>query len=158
MEWIRFDDLKPPIGLNIVVTSHGRMAFIKWNRKYIDNNCETIHFMSNNWVTPNEIWELDFWAPVDFLNNEIPETDEFYDDTRLSYKDDWYYRNKDKHNFKILKEVIHKINNTEDTALQDTCVYLNGAKVKEYNGHTVHSVYLQQVNELFMKLGVKKDK
>jgi hypothetical protein len=158
MEWIRFEDMEPPIGLNIVVTSNNRLAIIKWERKYLTNNCETIHFMSNDGVTPNEVCELDFWAPVDFLNNEVPATDEYYGGTRLPDGYDWRYRNKDKHNFNLLKELIYKINNTKEEELQDTCIYLNGIKIKEYNGHTVHSIYLKRINELFGKIGVRKDK
>jgi len=158
MEWIRFEDMEPPIGLNIVVTSHERMAFIKWDRKFLKNNCESFDFMSNTWVTPNEIWELDLWAPVDYLNLEIPELDDNHYSPRLCEKYDWFARNKESHKFGLLKELIYKINHTDDESLQDTCVYSNGVKIKEYNGHKVHDVYLKQIDELFGAIGVKKSK
>lgn len=94
MKWISFDDMMPPVGMNVVVVNFGHMAVVKWEKEYEDKGEYFITFRDTS-SRYKPMWDLDYWAPVSFFNHLMPEA--------LTEEWDWYAEHKDHKNIQKIK-------------------------------------------------------
>jgi hypothetical protein len=114
MKWIKFRDMKPPIGMNIVVTNNrGEIGIIKWEKEYLEHDSEFIDMVYNEGHNPREIYDLEYWAPVEFLYEVLPPYNHDYGDA-LPVEQDWHLQHKDNPHLIRMKEIIQELATNTD--------------------------------------------
>ena len=110
MKWIRFEDIKPPIGMNILVITHGLIAVFEWEKKYEEDSAQCVWVCGDNIKSGLCIFDLDGWVPASFF-------DQYYGKRRFSFdeKDDWYLNNKRNPYVETIKDTIEHIDTSDDS-------------------------------------------
>jgi hypothetical protein len=140
MKWIKFSDMMPPIGMYIFVISRNDIGIIQWQKKYIEFDSEFVGVQCDNWDQPREIYALDFWAPVSFFSEYIPDVNEA---DELPDEMNWYLEHKDHENIAKIKAI------TDDSGKQASDYQVKtdyGSCSYYYRNTTEASKLFKQIN------------
>ena len=72
MKWISFDDMEPPIGMNIIITRHEDINIVKWGSHNPDSSKGTVRVCDDEFCSLIMDWKLHYWAPVSFFKEHLP--------------------------------------------------------------------------------------
>lgn len=103
MKWISFNDIKPPCGMWVFITDCRGVNIVKWDN--FDMHAD-FDLHGSGGFTP--LWDLDYWAPISFFNNEhLPwssneRLDKKHQDFLLIFKDD--------KRIQVIKDLTEKLN------------------------------------------------
>ena len=116
MKWIKFDDMRPPVGMNVFVTTRGDVSILRWKKEYNEWESEFISVYCDDWAQPREIYALDFWAPVSFFEKHLPDA---FNQEDLKIEDDWYAQNKSNDNIEKIKQITADLAQKNDSELSE---------------------------------------
>lgn len=106
MKWIKFNDMKPPIGMYIFVTLEDDVSILRWEKEYNEWDSTFVPVYSDGWCGSKEIYALNFWAPVSFFKEHMPDA---FEQDELKPEDDWYFQNKDHPNIDKIKNIVNDL-------------------------------------------------
>jgi len=102
MKWIKLDDMRPPVGMHVIIINFGYMAVIQWKQQYNEDEGEYISLDRNYSGRCKPVYEIDAWAPISFFYK-------YMDDEYLKNEEsDWYAQHKDNPLINIIKEMSDK--------------------------------------------------
>lgn len=126
MKWIKLDDMRPPVGMYVIVIYGSSMAIIEWKQQYNEDEGEYISFDSNYGGRCKPIYQIDGWAPISFF-------DKYMDDKYVeSEENDWYAQHKDNPLVNIIKEMSGEECSFLSKCKIDTLFYLISNGETEY--------------------------
>lgn len=127
MRWIKFEDMKPPIGMNIFVTNgRGEVGILQWTKSYNEDICQFVDIQTDNWNCPREIYDLNYWAPIHFVEKYLPHDLQ----GNLLPKQDWYLKYKDHPNITKINSIVDNLNKKTDDELW---AHINGSEAYGYS-------------------------
>lgn len=143
MKWIKFSDMNPPVGMWVLVTTRKDVAILKWDKYYEEYDSGFISVYNDTWAQPREIYALDFWAPVSFMREHLPDA---FEEDDLEPKDNWYLDNKDHPNIIKIKEITEELAAMTQDKWDEWFEYGGGSKVRY--GHKK----IQEVSNLYEQI------
>jgi hypothetical protein len=113
MNWISFDDMEPPIGMNIIIVRGDDINIVEWGDHWGNSNKNTVLVRRDEFTSSIVDWKLHYWAPVSFFKEHLPkEWDENLSD--LEPENDWYHQHKDHPLLSKIKEISAEIIEKKD--------------------------------------------
>jgi hypothetical protein len=143
MKWIKFDDMKPAVGMYVFVTTRGNVSILMWEKEYNENESLFVSVYSDTWPQPREIYALDFWAPVSFFEEHLPDAFEQED---LKEDEDWYSQNKTHPNIEKIKQITEELSKKSESELREMIKTDYGASAYGYLKQLEISKLFEQIN------------
>lgn len=125
IKWISLNELKPPLGMYVLLNNgRNEICIVQWSKYFNDpeNQCDFIDSYSDTWCGPREIYDFNWWIPLSFLDPILP-TDEDLDES-----EDWLLHHKENKKIEEIKKLTHEL--------------LNLTVEEAEKRHTSHSQYI----------------
>lgn len=143
IKWFKFDEIKPPHGMNIIaINCRNEIAIFKWDSDISEG--EFVDSFTSCWRSDREIYDFEAWIPVDYF--PYPATS-FSDPDKIKKSDNILF-----HNTPEIETIISEIK-SKTTALQKMSKEERFKIIILPNGSQLQGDYLlHEISNLYNKI------